>query len=292
MKTLRDTLQLVRTINSFDAMPVRQVARLYHLSEGSRTEYSPYLTNLPELTVKRIPHPTAEQSRPPNVLIVSPRGHKLMRDRGFGDEIKRYGFGHNRLISADHWHSFWVNDILVSALVFADDTPGVTVATRMTDFDFNREKQYHYTVQLGENTKQTVKPDGLVAFSFPDKVGEDRQYLLELETGTNAMAKVRRKVKAQVVFLKEYGFQKTFGSDLFSGFLYIAMGLEEHGSAENHRTAILTNIALALREMNAEEFAPLFRVTSCAVDSTKLFTDPMWYFPGYFDPFRLFVDIS
>ena len=46
------------------------------------------------------------------------------------------------------------------------------------------------------------------------------------------------------------------------------------------------------RNALVEHYAPLFRVTACPPESTKLFTDPVWYFPGYFDPFRLFVDIA
>jgi len=214
-----------------------------------------------------------------------------MRSNGLGDELKRFDFGHAPQLSKHNWHSLYTNWVLLTAHLWAEHED-VEVAARMTDFDFKRHRSFPYDVTWGDGTRHGVMMDGLLAFAFEDKEDEDKQFLIEVETGSHAPAAIKEKVKNLVLFIHQGGFQKVFETDLFSGYLFFAMGIHEKLTPDDHRKMILKAIAQQLREMEFTEYAPLFRVTSCPVDSTNLFDHPVWYFPNQYEPYRLFVDIT
>ena len=282
---LSDTLTLVRAINRYDAMTIKQVGRYFHLADGSYTAYSQRLAKLAAekvLSRKWIPHPTMLRGGPLVVYILGPKGRELLRSHG--DAVKRFDFGHGEEISKHNWHSLWVTDVLISAQLWVEATPGVWLATQLSDFDFKRDRRFPSVVTWGDGTRHGVAMDSLLAFVFEDTEKDDKQYLIELETGTHAPAAVREKVKNLVLFVQD--FAKVFGTDLFSGYLFLAMGIKDL-SPDDHRKMILNAIAQQLREMDVEHYAPLFRVTACPPDRTKLFTEPVWWMPGDYDPYPL-----
>src|SRR6266508_1618828 len=208
-----------------------------------------------------------------------------MRSNGLGDELKSFDFGHAPQLSTHNWHSLYTHWVLLSAHLWAEHED-VEVAARMTDFDFKRHRSFPYDVTWGDGTRHGVMMDGLLAFAFEDKEDEDKQFLIEVETGSHAPAAIKEKVKNLVLFIHQGGFQKVFETDLFSGYLFFAMGIHEKLTPDDHRKMILKAIAQQLREMEFTEYAPLFRVTSCPVDSTNLFDHPVWYFPNQYEPYR------
>jgi hypothetical protein len=222
-------------------------------------------------------------------------------------EIKRSDFGHNTRISKHNWHALYVNSILTHANVWADKTPGAEVAAQMTDFDFKRHKRFPYKVTEGDGTKNSIAMDSLLAFKFADKDADDKQFLIELETGSQAPAALREKIKRLVLFNHNGGFQDVFETDLFSGYLFFAMGIHDRLTPDDHRKMILREIAKTLRDMSMEHYAPLFRVAAYPMEFTKIFktkpgeeptdpsiyfTRPLWYFPGYYDGYKLLDDLG
>jgi Replication-relaxation len=231
------------------------------------------------------------------VYILGQRGKALLRSEGFGDQIKRFEFGHETTISKHRWHSLWVNDIVVSAFRFIKETPGIEMPDASNDFDFKRiRKQFEGVVQWGDGTKHDALPDGLIAFKFENN-GDEKQFLIELETGSQAPAAIKEKVRNLALFIKDGGYQRTFGTQLFNGFLFFTTGTYgKYASADDHRKAVLVAIAEQLREMGLSggkgnyDYRPLFRVTAEPLESPHLFDRPVWFYPDEYQPYRLFVD--
>lgn len=296
---LGDTLRLVRILNTYDALTIRSIMRRFGLSENSYTAASSRLLHLAKdekiLEQNKIPNPFNMNSRPLLVYVVGPRGRELLRDHG--DEVKRQKFERGIGISEHNWHSLWVNEILISAQLWADATPGVEIRGMMTDFDMKRDKRFPYRVTDDDGRTDRTEMDGLLGIKRDPNLGKDKQYLIELETGSNEPAALRRKVKNLVLF--EEHFKRVFDTNLFSGYLFFAtatygikQGSPRYENPDEHRKVILREIAVTLREMGAEDFQPLFRVTAHPIDDTGLFTRPAWYLPGIFEPFHLFSDLS
>lgn len=320
---LSDELMVAQTVNYLSAMTVEQMRRWCGFAEKSATKVSARLAELAEarairqaekdederklkeleksrlLEQKIIPHPTKARGGVSAVYILGNRGKELLRHEGYSDQIKRFEFGHKSSISKHNWHSLWVNDIIVSAFRYLKETPGISMPDASNDFDFKRNrKQFEDIVQWGDGTKHDALPDGLLAFKFEDD--REKQFLLELETGSQAPAAIREKVKNLVLFVHQGGYQRIFQTELFSGFLFFAMGVDEGGSADDHRKMLLVAIAQQLREMGFAgqrkgeyDYRPLFRVTAEPPDSLHLFDRPVWHCPDHYEgPYRLFVDIT
>ncbi|SRR5258706_15778097 len=298
---LNDTLTLVQVINTYDALLIDDIVRRFHLAEASYAKASRRLKSLSDpddkdrlLDAKWIPHPTKLRGGPSKVYLVGPGGEKLLRAQG--QEVKRFDFGHTNEVSKHNWHSLYVNKALISAYLWADQVPGVNIAAKQTDFDFKREANKHparYKVKWGDGTTHGIVPDGLLAFEFEEKDEEDKQFLLELETGSQEPAAIREKVHSLVMF--EQKFPEVFNSTLFNGYLFFAMGIygKRYLSPDDHRKVLLREIAKQLGEMDLrEEYGPLFRVTAEPPDSPHLFDRAVWWFPGQYEPFRLFVDLT
>jgi hypothetical protein len=307
---LSDTLQLVRIINCYDGMTIRQVMRRFRLAEGSYTDCSKRLAQLAQpvksgrrpsgsiLEQKVIPHPTKIRGGASAVYVVGSLGRALLQEHG--DEVKRQKFERGTGISDHNWHSFWVNDIFITAHLWADQTPGIRIRGKMTDFDMKRDKRFPYPVTWEDDTAHKTEMDGLLGIKRAEHIGKDKQYLLELETGSNEPAAIRRKVQSLVMFVDH--FKQVFGTNLFNGFLFFAtatyglkQGNPRYDCPDDQRKILLREIAKTLTEIGHEHYAPLFRVTASPLDSTNLFTDPVWYFPAVgpcnYDAYRLFVDV-
>lgn len=299
---LNDELILVRLVNTYEALTIRQIGRRFHLSENSYTGYSKKLADYAKpddqlLDERWIPHPTSARGGAIKVYIVGKRGRALLKSHGIHSEVKRARFQRNTSISKHNWHAFWVNDVLLGAQIWADRTEGVEVAAQMTDFDFDRDTRFPYPIKWGDGSEHGTKMDGLLAFAFEDEDKYDKQFLVELETGSHEEVPLREKVKNLALFIHSGGFQRAFGSDLFNGFLFFAMGIYgNYGTAEMHRKVVLKETAIQLSEMGLQDYAPFFRATSCPPDSQNLFIDPVWYFPACgpcnYDDYRLFVDVG
>jgi hypothetical protein len=187
--------------------------------------------------------------------------------------------------------------LVCSAHLWAEATPGVSIAAKMTDFDFKRDKRFPWQVQDDNGKTDRVEMDGLLSIKRDHSLGKDKQYLLELETGSHEPAAIRRKVYNLVRFSLQ--FEKAFGTKFFSGYLFFATasyglktGNPRYENPEEHRKIILREIAQTLRDIDSTEFAPVFRVTAAPIDSTELFTRAVWYTPGDYSAYHLFSDIA
>lgn len=87
---LSDELLLVRELNCYDALLIKQIGRRFRLSDKSYTGYSKVLASYATtelLEAKWIPHPTKVRGGASVVYLVGKRGKALMRSNGLGDEL-------------------------------------------------------------------------------------------------------------------------------------------------------------------------------------------------------------
>jgi hypothetical protein len=97
-------------------------------------------------------------------------------------------------------------------------------------------------------------------------------YLIELETGTQAPVVIREKIRSLALFLDK-GYHDIFTSSegVFSGYLFFALGMHEHLTADDHRKMILKAAATELRELNRNHYAPAFKVTALHPSDPAIF---------------------
>jgi hypothetical protein len=244
-----------------------------------------------------IANPTKLHAGPMLVYINGPKGQQMVEQAGF--EVKRTGFGDGTGISDHNWHNINANKPLITAHLWAEQTPGARIAAMQTAFDFDRNKKLREVTNRIWGINHGMRMDGLLAVAFEDEDIGDRQFLIEFETGSQEPAAIRRKVEGLVRF--EQYFSEVFGSDLFSGYLFFATathgvkyGDPRYKSPDDHRKVLLREIAKQLGEMDLrEEFGPLFRVTSEPPHSLNLFDRPVWWLPDHYEgPYHLFSDVG
>lgn len=311
-----DLLETLKFVNQYDAVTIPQVGAYFGYSSYTtltekldrlswpREEDLPFEKKARNREIRKrilekrwIPHPTRLRGGPSLIYILGSTGQDKIEEAWI--EVKRRDFGHGTVISEDNWHNINCNWPHIVAHLWAKKTLGVRVLEdrARTAFDFDRDRKLRELCKKLGIGKGGRIMDGLQAFAFDDPDKDDKQFLLEVETGSNEPAAIRKKVEGLVNFEKH--FPEVFGNNIFNGYLFFATatyGLKQnqprYENSEEHRKMLLREIAIQLGKMGLRrEFGPLFRVTSELPNSPHLFDRPVWWFPDdYSGPYRLFVD--
>jgi hypothetical protein len=279
-------LDILKAVNEYDFLTIRQMQRILALS--SYEKLSARMARLArlervaeideetgeEIVVKTgvlacmdLPHPKHHGVGGTLLYKVGDYGKKLLREEGV--EYPRFDVDKNEPIVTPHkWHTVWVNDFFISASLYAKQSvfPAVEIARVWHELEIRRDKKRFLS----------YAPDGWIDI----RIEERFCFVIELETGSQVAADVRKKVRLLLEFIEKGYYEKAFGTDIFKC-LFFALG------GEKHRKAILQAVATVLRE-TGYDIGHLFLVTEVHPSEMRIFTDAVWWMPNVYTPVKLF----
>lgn len=268
----QNELDVLHAIATYDFLTIEQVQRVL-----ARRDYGETLKLLRRMydrmlvTRKRLP-PRATLGNATWLYKLGPRGEDaLIQDPGFpGPSIPRFDMGDDPAwVSVHYWHQVYTNWFFITANVYEESYDTVAIVDFRTEMAIKRDRA-NFPAPPG------VIPDGWLDMKFKDM---EQCFILELETGTQKPAVVRKKIHNLIEFAKG-AYQQRFGTDSLT-YLFLA-------EDDKHRDTISNAITQVWEQEGLAESPDVFLVTDCAPWSLKLFTKPVWYVPGGAAPRRLF----
>lgn len=289
MAKFADSSDILRMVNHYDCLTAVQLMRRY----GYAASYLPDMRHILRQMTKRqllerklITHPTSILGHGGYVYKVGPKGKHQLREEGLF--VPDWKMGHESTLSMRYWHTLWLNDFFITMRLWADTQEEVVIHREMHEFDFIRAKNdFKELITWADGTKHDVLPDGFIDMS----IGKERFcFLIELETGSQAPVVIGKKVKTLALFLGDPKYSplaEKFGVDYFTAYLFLAKGVKDKLTPDNHRKMILRTIAETLRGLKKDSYAEYFKVTALPPDDLSLFTARSWFMPNDYEPHGL-----
>ncbi|MBK9714140.1 MAG: hypothetical protein IPO81_22975 [Kouleothrix sp.] len=130
-----------------------------------------------------------------------------------------------------------------------------------------RDRRFPVKVQRGDGSVTGVIPDGWIDI----RIDQHRYcFCLEVERGSHMPVQIREKIR-NLCFFAQGPYEKTFATNILT---YIFFAKDE-----DYAKDILKHAAIQLEEMQLEEYAVLFKVTSADLADSSFFREPVWYTP-------------
>lgn len=296
--------RILKSIDRFACLSIVQAGKLAGYTIGSeKGSYTRVSTITNELFSEglidyaNLPTETAF-GRPTRLYVTTPEGRKELRLSDIPIHTDRPPFDAKYLVGRakregkeprklpEYWrHVHDSNWFLINAHLWKATTSEASFRRMLTEIDTHKEKgDYPITVTLGDGTQIGIIPDGLLEVIYDGKGGF--RFLVELEHDNYSEMDFRQKVRAYTILASGPNI-KLYGSATLTVLFLATRG-------EEHRKRLLTWIAKELRELDKEEFAPLFRVTGGDPSGMSLFIEPVWSIPavshgfGDYEPHFLF----
>ena len=214
--------------------------------------------------------PSAGQ--PEAVWSLTPKGRKALTELDLPISVRpKSRTDHGQIFMA---HSAAVNEVLITAELFARDEPNV----ELTGFLHEQAlKRYQITVPLAGKTA-TVTPDGWVHYTI-DEI--DGALLFEVDRGTEDRTKWQQKILAILELLKEPEsiYSEYFGEETVQVAVVVRSLPSQRTKAPQERCAEL----LEWTETTASSaWGPLFSFTPVdpvSVTPREFFTEKHWFNP-------------
>ena len=288
--TLTQTdIEILLAVNRYDCLTIDQVMELFHW-----TSYRHAAQRLQKLSatfhvLERKKLPSIDLGGATWMHRVSERGKKAIQEYDPSVAVPRFAMGGaTRVLGPTWWHTKYVNDVLICANRWLEETAGIQIARMETEKALFRRRTAFPKAAPTSSPSARVIPDGFLEIHDLTKM-QRLCFCVEVETGSQEMAVIGDKVRNLVRFYDE-GLEHAFGVD-FGVFLFVAMGIKKRRMPPDvHRNTILTTITQTLQELQRPEMAETFSVTAAHPTDRALFTHPVWYVPGIARPKGLFEE--
>ncbi len=280
-------IDILLAVNRYDCLTIDQVMELFHW-----TSYRHAAQRLQKLSttfhvLERKKLPSIDLGGATWMHRVSECGKKAIQEYDPAIEVPRFAMGGATLVlGPTWWHTKYVNDFLISANRWQEETEGFQIARIETEKALFRRRTAFPKAADSSSPSARVIPDGFLEIHNLTRK-EKFCFCLEVETGSQEMAVIAEKVRNLVRFYDK-GLEQAFGVD-FGVFLFVAMGIKKwRMPSDVHRDNILTTITQTLRKIDRPEMAETFYVTAAPLTDRALFTHPVWFVPGIAKPQGLF----